>query len=226
MFQGFSPKAVEFLWNIRFNNYRSWYQEHKEECHTYLDAPMREFAAQLQEELNRRYPDLCLNMKVCRIYRDTRRLYGRPPYRDHMWFTLHGSVKHADGDPGFYFELAPEKYSFGMGTWTSNSRLMARLRQRIDQNPGPVEELARKLKYQSTFSLDTVPFKRPKGDPGPLLYPWYNSRYLGFNCDDNCEGILYEAGIFDRVLMGFRFLIPHYRFFVDLAQDESPLNTQ
>ena len=41
MFQGFSQGAVDFLWGIRFNNERSWFQAHKEEYLTLVDRPMR-----------------------------------------------------------------------------------------------------------------------------------------------------------------------------------------
>ena len=31
MFQGFSQGAVDFLWGVRFNNERSWFEAHKQE---------------------------------------------------------------------------------------------------------------------------------------------------------------------------------------------------
>ena len=44
MFQGFSQGAVDFLWGVRFNNERSWFEAHKQE---YLDLviPSRSWAA-------------------------------------------------------------------------------------------------------------------------------------------------------------------------------------
>lgn len=38
MFQGFSQGAVDFLWGVRFNNERSWFEAHKQE---YLDLVIR-----------------------------------------------------------------------------------------------------------------------------------------------------------------------------------------
>ena len=32
MFQGYDQQTVDFLWGIRFNNDRSWFQEHKPTC--------------------------------------------------------------------------------------------------------------------------------------------------------------------------------------------------
>ena len=39
MFQGYDQQTVDFLWGIRFNNDRSWFQEHKEQYQTHLLAP-------------------------------------------------------------------------------------------------------------------------------------------------------------------------------------------
>ena len=30
MFQGFSQETIDFLWGIRFNNEKSWFEAHKE----------------------------------------------------------------------------------------------------------------------------------------------------------------------------------------------------
>lgn len=221
MFEGFSRESVEFLWNIRFNNYRTWYQEHKEECHRYVDAPMKALAGQLLESMDRTYPDLRLTSKVSRIYRDTRRLYGRPPYRDHLWFSLFSMVRSTEGQPSFYFELAPERYSYGVGCWMISAQSMARLRARIDGHRPEMERLFRRLRLHPEFELDTQPYKRPKGDVGPLLNPVYNSRRIGINCDCNCEGVLFTPELYEQILRGFHFLVPYFRLFQELVWDQT-----
>ena len=80
MFQGFSQGAIDFLWGIRFNNERGWFLAHKEEFLTLVDAPMRELAAQVSQAMTEEFPKLGLELKVSRIYRDARRLFGRGPY--------------------------------------------------------------------------------------------------------------------------------------------------
>ena len=37
MFQGYSDETLDFLWGVRFNNDRAWFQEHKEDYLTYCD---------------------------------------------------------------------------------------------------------------------------------------------------------------------------------------------
>ena len=222
MFQGFSPESVEFLWGIRFNNERSWFLPRKQQFQDLLDIPMRQLAAQLHDGMAREFPDVVLQAKVSRIYRDARRLHGRGPYKDHLWLTLRRPGTFENAMPCFYFELAPECYSYGMGCYDPSLVAMAKLRSRIDRDPKPLEKLARKLEEQEQFTLYGQQYKRPKGDPGPLLYPWYNSKHVGLNCDLNCEGELFTPGLTARVLEGFRFLMPYYLYMESLAGDPPP----
>lgn len=220
MFEGFSQEAVEFLWGIRFHNERSWFLEHKEDYLTLVDAPLRALADQMEETMREEFPRLGLEKKVSRIYRDARRLHGRGPYKDHMWFTLRHPEEGAV--PCFYFELAPEYYSYGMGIYDPTPLTMAKLRARIDRDPGPVEKLARRLAGQEEFVLEGECYKRPKGDPGPLLSPWYNRRRILLSSDHNCEGLLFTPQLAGQVLTGFRFLVPYYQYLRDLAGDPPP----
>ena len=222
MFQGFSQGSVDFLWGIRFNNERSWFLAHKEEYLTLVDAPMRALADQVGRAMEEAFPRLGLSPKVSRIYRDARRLHGRGPYKDHLWFSLRRPGEHEGAVPCFYFELAPEYYSYGMGCYDPTPLTMAKLRARIDRDPGPLEKLARRLNRQQEFRLEGEPYKRPKGDPGPLLSPWYTRRQIARSSDHNCEGLLFTPQLADQVLAGFRFLEPYYRWMRDLAADPPP----
>ena len=222
MFQGFSQESVDFLWGIRFNNERSWFLEHKEEFLTLVDAPMRELAGQVSEAMAEEFPRLGLSLKVSRIYRDARRLHGRGPYKDHLWFSLRRPGESEGAVPCFYFELAPQYYSYGMGCYDPTPLTMAKLRARIDRDPKPLERLARRLARQEEFSLEGETYKRPKGDPGPLLSPWYNRRQISLSSDHNCGGLLFTPQLSDQILTGFRFLEPYYRWLRDLAGDPPP----
>ena len=50
MFNGFSQAAVDFMWGIRFNNNREWFQAHKPEYLTSFYQPMTELADELRSE--------------------------------------------------------------------------------------------------------------------------------------------------------------------------------
>ena len=222
MFQGYTQGAVDFLWNLQFNNERSWFQAHKEEFLALVDRPTRELAEQLAEEMQSACPKLGLEPKVSRIYRDARRLFGRGPYKDHLWLSLRRPGENDGAIPCFWFEVAPDHYGYGMGCWDMAPSTMARLRARIDRDPKPVEKLARAVEKRGEFRLEGQEYKRPKGDPGPLLYPWYNRRQISFTCERNCEGVFFRPELAGQVLEGWKSLEPQYRFLCSLPGDPEP----
>ena len=65
-------------------------------------------------------------------------------------------------------------------------------------------------------------YKRPKGDPGPLLSPWYNRKSISLTRDENCEGLLFQPELVEKVAQGFCFLKPYYEYLMDLAGDPPP----
>lgn len=198
MFQGFSQGAVDFLWGVRFNNERSWFEAHKQEYLDLVIAPLQELGRQVHAAMTAAYPKEQLNLHVSRIYRDARRLHGRGPYKDHLWFTIRPEQEGWTHVPAFYFEIAPEYHSLGMGYYGAEPVTMAKFRSRIDRDPAPMEKLARRLSRQHRFALEGEMYKRPKGDPGPLLFPWYNRKNIALTWDRNCEGSLFTPSWLGR----------------------------
>ncbi len=222
MFQGYTQGAVDFLWNLQFNNERGWFQAHKEEFLELVDRPTRELAARLEEEMRSAYPKLGLESKVSRIYRDARRLFGRGPYKDHLWLSVRRPGERDSAIPCFWFEVASSHYGYGMGCWDMTPVTMAKLRARVDRDPKPVEKLARAVEKRGEFQLDGQEYKRPKGDPGPLLFPWYNRKQIGFSCERNCEGPFFGPELAEQVLEGWKSLVPQYEFLCSLRGDPEP----
>lgn len=222
MFQGFTQGAVDFLWGIRLNNERSWFEAHKQEYLELLARPLQELGGQVQREVAQRYPKEQLNLHVSRIYRDARRLHGRGPYKDHLWLVLRREREDWVGVPAFYFEIAPEYYSMGMGFWDVQPVTMAKLRARIDREPALMEKLARALNRQGHFSLEGELYKRPKGDPGALLSPWYNRKSISLCWDRPCEGSLFTPDLAIELVEGIQFLKPYYDYLLSLLGDPDP----
>lgn len=221
MFTGFSDATIDFLWELRFHNERPWFLEHKQVFLDTLDQPMKALAADVTAALEQAYPDRKWYLHVARIYRDARRLHGRGPYKEHLWFTIERPHERFESVPALYFELAPNYYSYGCGYWEAGAATMAKLRARIDNDPKPLERLARRLN-KSKFVLSGEEFKRPKGDAGKLLNPWYNRKNIAIGYDDNPEGVLFTPQLKGEVLDGFRFLMPYYQYLDTLAGDMEP----
>ena len=86
MFTGYTDQTVDVFWGIRFNNDRAWFAEHKQEFQDAVMTPTKALAGELYDWFQEAYPDLHLNVHISRIYRDARRLFGRGPLNDHIWF--------------------------------------------------------------------------------------------------------------------------------------------
>ena len=222
MFTGFSDATIDFLWELRFHNERPWFLEHKQVFLDTLDRPMKALAADVTAALEQAYPQRKWYLHVARIYRDARRLHGSGPYKESLWFTLRCDSSRGPEIPAFYFEITPHNYSYGMGCWDPTPVTMAKLRARIDRDPEPLKQLARRLEKHGEFTLEGQMYKRPKGDPGRLLYPWYNRRQISLTSDHNCDGLYFSPQLADQVVNGFTFLMPYYDYLCSVMADPAP----
>ncbi len=223
MFQGFPPAVEDFMWGIRFNNERAWFEAHKAEYKEVFEKPMKELCADLYGAFSKRHEDLDLVSRVSRIYRDARRLFGRGPYKDHLWLTVAQPAERWSCLPVFWFELAPEDYSFGLGYWMAQASTMAKFRARMDRDPRPMEKLARQLKGQETFVLTGEDFKRRRAAPSPLLDPWYNKKG-GFSlmCERPHDELIFSPALTEHILEEWEKLVPLYRYLSTLDGDPDP----
>ena len=223
MFNGFTDETVDFMWGIRFNNERSWFEANKEIYQTHFYRPMRELGEELYEFLREKRPDYGLICKVSRIYRDARRLFGRGPYKDHLWFSIRQPAEEWMDLPTFWFELGPEEWSYGLGYWVSKPVTMAKLRARIDRDPKTMEALMRKLQGQTEFSLNTTDYKKPRSQaPSELLEPWYQAKHFSIGHEEKLTEELFSRDIVDRLKQGYEFLLPYYDYFLTLDSEPDP----
>ena len=223
MFNGFSDATVDFMWGIRFNNERSWFEAHKEIYVKEFYQPMKELGDEVYEFLREKRPDYGLICKVSRIYRDARRLYGRGPYKDHLWFSVRQPAEEWVDRPTFWFELGPEEWSYGMGYWVSKPATMAKLRNRIDRDPAAMEQLMRTLNGQTEFALDTVDYKKLRSPaPSELLEPWYRAKYFSIGHTEKLTEELFSRDLAERLKTGYEFLLPFYDYFLTLSAEPEP----
>lgn len=162
MFNGFTPAAGDFLWELAFNNERVWFNEHKEQFEQTVNEPFKALAAETQALMCSRFPEMDCRLHVSRIYRDARRLFGRGPYKDHLWFSIkHGSIL-LEG-PMFWFEIGAADYSYGMGFYSATPSQMEAFRRSLDSNPARFERIVRKIERGGGFRLTRRGIQAPQG---------------------------------------------------------------
>ena len=217
MFQGYTQETVDFLWGIRFNNDRAWFTPRKEIYQQHLFQPTGELARQVYDALLPELEGEELLVRVSRIYRDARRLYGRGPYKDHLWFAIRTGDEDWTGRPTFYFEIAPEYYSYGMGFWAARAQLMSLYRRQIQERPEELAKLVRRFNKQGRFLLTGPDYARSKGDVGPLLQPWMQKKSVNLEHTAPLDEKIFDPALADEIIAGLKELVPFYRYFAALC---------
>ena len=217
MFQGYTQETIDFMWGIRFNNERAWFMEHKEQYQKHLLEPTRALAEQVYDGLREKLPHEPLMMKVSRIYRDARRLHGRGPYKDHLWFCVRTGDEDWTGRPTFYFEIAPEYYSYGMGFWHASAATMERFRKQVRSDPRELEKLARAFNRSGRFELVGDEYARDKGAPNELLRPWLQKKNISLQFEKPLDERIFSPQLADEIVEELAELVPLYRFFAKLC---------
>ena len=217
MFQGYTQETVDFMWGIRFNNERGWFLEHKQQYQTQLLEPTRALGEQVYEGVQEMLPHEPLMLKMSRIYRDARRLFGRGPYKDHLWFCVRTGDKDWTGRPTFYFEIAPEYYSYGMGFWQARAELMELFRRDLQERPEEFGRLVRLFNRQREFVLTGDSYARSKGEVSDLLRPWFQKKSLSLSHELPLDEKIFRPELAEEILAGFKILAPFYKYFAALC---------
>ena len=220
MFTGFTDATVDFLWGIRFNNERPWFEAHKETYLSELYRPMKDLGAEIYDFLSEQRPEDPMVCRVSRIYRDARRLHGQGPYKDHLWFCVRAGGEDWTGRPTFYFEIGPDYYSYGMGFWAPKAALMEAYRKAVDEHPEVLEKLVKRFNKQAQFTLSGPEYARKKTAPSPLLAAWYNKKSINLQHDAAPDERMFSQELAQDIIEGFRTLMPLYKYFDGLCAAE------
>ena len=214
MFTGFTQKSSDFFWELNFNNERPWFQEHKEEFEELINRPFKALAKDTHELMMQRFPEKDCRLHISRIYRDARRLFGRGPYKDHLWFSIKSSDALLEG-PMFWFEFGAADFSYGMGFYSATAAHMEAFRRMVDANPARFERLAKAIDKDKRFKVTGEEYRRPKGDHGELINKWYNRKRLGIECCYDFGGDLLSERLPYILVDCYEKLMPMYEYFLE-----------
>ena len=215
MFSGFSEKTSEFMWELIFNNERPWFLAHKQEFEEVLNTPFRALAEDTLSIMSEHHPDISFYSHVSRIYRDARRLFGRGPYKERLWFSIKTAPSDYDG-PVFWVEIGPAEYKFGMGFW-GTTELLEAYRAAIDANPAAFERIAKQLSKCPELKVEGESYKRLRGSYTGIVSEWYNLKHPGIVCTKEFGGDLFSpefpsilTGYYEKMMPMFEFLLKIY----------------
>ena len=158
MFEGFSPETIDFLWGIRMNNNRDWFQEHKKQYVDSLYEPMKA----LGKELFRPFLEEPGNvLKVSRIYRDAR-MHPPEPYKESLWICIRQDVEWWAENPCLYFQITPEGADYGFFFWKPRTAALEDFRRYIAGHSEEFLALIRQTEAAVGQPVTAACYKRPK----------------------------------------------------------------
>ncbi|MCL2358091.1 MAG: DUF2461 domain-containing protein [Defluviitaleaceae bacterium] len=222
MFTGFTPSTIDFMWNLRLNNRRDWFEANKEEFRQVFQNPMKALGKEVFEQIAKDCGTRGFIHKVSRIYKDARRIRDGEPYRCNLWFSIEKPSEEWTSSPVFWFELSPEEWSYGLGYYQAKPITMAKFRARIDRDPEKFEKFIAPLEKQDEFILDGDEYKRKKEAPSPKASAWYNRKSFSLIHKQKNGEELFLPELANRLVAGYKFLMPFYDYFITLDSDPDP----
>ncbi len=210
MFNGFTPETVDFLWGIRMNNNREWFQAHKEQYVKELYEPMKALAAEVFQPFLDCPGTIC---KVSRIYKDAR-LHPAVPYKESLCLWLRQDVDWWAENPCLFFEIRPEGYSYGFSLWKPRTATMEQFRQVIAAKPEEFLQLMAAVQSQTGLAVTAETYKRPKPCADPRLEPYFAWRTdIGCIRHEDFSEASFGPGLGREVRLFFTQLLPVYDWF-------------
>lgn len=221
----FSQKTLDFLFENRLQDSRSWFAEHKKEYQSLVIEPLRQLVMDLSPTMLELDPEFQTEPKVdktiCRIWRDTR--YTKDPslYRDHMWIIFkRGGRMHGTDYPGIYFEINLDGFSYGCGFYHASTAYMNNLRTQILAGSTEFQAAQKAFLNQKVFQMEGDCFKRPRyGNRTPEEQIWLERRNISFNADNHDFSLLFSKKLPGKLLEDLQLLFPVYRFLVSNAEE-------
>jgi len=226
MFEGFSQSTIDFMWNLRFNNNKTWFNSHKDEYQRDFLGPMKALGLDVFGLITSDFGGRSFIHKVSRIYKDARRVHGGEPYRTNLWFSIERPSEEWTSTPVFWFELALENWSYGLGYYQARPETMAKLRARIDRDPAAFEKLVAPLGKQDEFVLDGPEYARKKEAPSIKTARWYNMKSFSLIHNQLNGDELFSPDLANRIVAGYAFLMPFYDYFITLDSDPPPVKAK
>ena len=208
MFEGFSPETIDFLWGLRLNNNREWFQAHKSDYQKTLYEPMKALASHLFQVFSQ-VPNM--EHKVSRIYKDAR-LHPAVPYKESLWISMRPSMRHWSEQPTLYFEITPDGYSYGTILWHPKMEAMERYPALIAARPDEFLAMIAEVERQSGLRFGGQEYARKKACPVEEVKAYYNLKNIMMDVERGPDELLFSPDLAEEVAERLKALYPLYEY--------------
>lgn len=218
-FNGFPLQALTFLQQVRQQDSKEWFEDHRQTYENQLLTPFRALVEtlsitmlQIDDHIETRP---AVGKTLSRIHRDTRFSHDKSRYRDKMWFTFKRTPKDWTDSPVYFFELTPTDWRYGLGYYSASRATMELFRQTVRDNPQGFLTVAACLGGE--FELVGESYKRPliKEQPAELAH-WYNRKSFAVMATrQDLEPVL-SGELASILATGFTQLEPLYHYLMKI----------
>lgn len=218
-FRGIKPESIQLLCENRFNDSKSFYEEHKEELKQGITVPMRQIMLDLSE-LMIDIDDKMLTdpvRSVCRIYRDTRGNRNKIKYRENLWMFFRRYKNEYPGAPFYFFEFYPDSFGYGVVFWLYKPSLFKAVHKMILNHPDrwldavkACEEAGFKYDCRDEYKKELYP------DAPEELKPYLQAKNMSFVYYSNDLSRIASPALIDELKLAFDIARPMYEFFIDV----------
>ena len=147
------PATLKFLFNLKKNNNKQWFDEHRKEYET-AKSDFYSLTEQLIKTMaGFDTPIGHLSAKEClfRINRDVRFSKDKTPYKSNMAAYFNKAGKKGSG-AGYYLHIEPGKSFAAGGIWMPEPEVLVNIRQEIDYNFANWKKIIGNTTFKRTFT--------------------------------------------------------------------------
>ena len=141
-----TTKQLDFLKQLKENNNRDWFNEHKTEFQQH-QAAVKQFYEDVKENLETH--DAIEKLKLFRIYRDVRFSADKTPYKPH--FAGSFSRLGAELRGGYYLRIRPGESFIACGFWNPNKEDLFRIRKEWEVDATELYEILANEKFNAIW---------------------------------------------------------------------------
>jgi uncharacterized protein (TIGR02453 family) len=222
-FEGFTPKTFQFFKDLKENNYKEWFDAHKDVYEKELLNPLKALVTVLSpamyniDQAMELRPHRCLS----RIYRDIRFSKNKEPYKDFMWMAFQIPVTNDvwKDYPGYFMEISATGYTLGLGLFQPKKKVMDAFRDEITYDAEEFQRVTQKCVLDRGYIINGEEYKRPVSNDLPEYFqPWINRKGIWVSKTKPIGEELYSAQFADVIKEDFIAMEWLYNFMKEATQ--------
>jgi len=226
-FKGFSKETLNFMTEVRQNNSKVWFEDHKHQYDKYLLNPLQQLTLNLSPLINSIDPNIQISTKagriISRIYRDIRFSNDKSLYRDDAWISFKRRENDQVSYPEFYLYFTSVHYEYGMGYYSASKKTMDRFREILENDAKEFEQTVSFLNDKDNeFEILGEQYKKViKNDAKEKLQIWFKYKTFALSRKSEIDDIFLSQEIEKKLTSAFEKLKPLYCFLLKYTVDEN-----